>query len=746
MPIGAQVPYNPIAGVTPAEGVPANDANQTRANPNEFGGQVGEAEQRSGDASLDISRQFMMQASEAQAENTLANQFVPAAAQLKANFMQNKGMDAVKAQPQYLADIQDLRDKFISNAGGPYQAQIMSQFMARHAMMETDNSSMYAMRQQENFEQQSHDAMLGTFSDSAAHNYGNADAVAQNIQSANALTLKRGLDQGQDPNSTIPYMQAQITGQIVGNVVEAAIANNDMPSAIKTYDTYKDSLTPKDARDLEVKLAPKINDFNSRSISDHVLGQATQGYNDLVYGKGLGGSVSPIDFVMNHEGGFVTNDGGKGPTNFGVNQESNPDIDVKNITQDQARNILQTRYADKIGAANMSPALAAVAVDSAVNMGVDKTKTLLAQANGDPQKLIDLRRQEYQRLATNDPAKYAADLPIWNARLDDLQKTISQPQTAQANGAQPQSIASDGKAIPSIADYYKANYATLLDNAKNEAVKMNPNDPDFVDTTVAHTKQHMDSIIESYQKANDADLDLVTRGVNGDFTKGVAPTTKDQLFAASPDVQSAWSRLQVENPKAIRTLSTGLLGSKDSKTYGTEYWNTFAKIQSGDVTNLSQVISLADGSQLTRSGLKQIKEDLNEKTDFSTRKKAAFDIIKDQMVTGSFDIEGKKAWDAAIPVLTTAIQKREAAQIPPSQYFDPQNKEYIGNDVLQTMPSTAQSVIIKSTPETRPRNLQDVLYDASKVQNDPEKLRAYMAEARSMGWKPRPSVPLAGNQ
>lgn len=616
----------------------------------------------------------------------------------------------------------------------------MSQFMARHAMMETDNSSMYAMQQQEDFEKQSHEAMLDTFSDTAAHNYSNPNAVAQSIQSSDALTLKRGIDQGQDQQTTIPYIQAQARGQIVNNVVESAIANNDMPSAIKTYDTYKDSLTPKDARDLEVKLTPKINDYNSRNISDHVLGNATQAYNDLVYGTGTGSS-SPIDFVMNHEGGFVTNDGGKGATNFGINSEANPGVDVQNLTQDQARGIIQTKYANAIGADKMSPALAAVAVDSAVNMGVTKTQTLLAQANGDPQKLIDLRRQEYQRLATNDPARYAQYLPTWNSRLDDLQKTISQPQ-----GAQPQSIASDGKAIPSIADYYKANYATLLDNAKNEAIKQNPNDPDFVDTTVSHVKQHMDAIIESYQKANDSDLDLVTRGVNGDFTKGVAPTTKDQLFAGSQDVQAAWTRLQVSNPKAIKELSTGLLGSKDTKDYGSEYWNTFAKIQSGDITNLSQVMPLANGSQLTRSGLKQIKEDLNDKNDFGTRKKAAFDIIKDQMVSGSYDTEGKKAWDAAIPVLTTAIQKREAAQIPPSRYFEPTDKEYIGNDVLQTMPSTAQSVVIKSAPETRPRNLQDVLYDASKVQNDPAKLRAYMVEARSMGWKPSPSVPLAGNQ
>ena len=167
-------------------------------------------------------------------------------------------------------------------------------------------------------------------------------------------------------------------------------------------------------------------------------------------------TASPIDFVMEHEGGYVTNDSGKGPTNFGINQESNPDIDVKNLTQEQARDIVKKRYADKIGADQMSPALAAVAVDSAVNMGVNKTQKLLAEANGDPQKLIDLRRTEYQRLATENPDKYGKYLQTWNARLDDLQKQLPNFGQTQNFAAQSQLY---GKLVSVTQDYYKQLYS-----------------------------------------------------------------------------------------------------------------------------------------------------------------------------------------------------------------------------------------------------------------------------------------------
>lgn len=142
-------------------------------------------------------------------------------------------------------------------------------------------------------------------------------------------------------------------------------------------------------------------------------------------------AANAINWTMQHEGGYVSNDSGKGPTNFGINSEANPGIDVVNLTKDQAAQILHNKYWNGIGADNMSPAMAQVAFDSAVNMGIGKTKTLLAQAGDDPQKLIDLRRQEYQRLADANPEKYGQYLSSWNNRLDDLQKSIGS--TGQEN-------------------------------------------------------------------------------------------------------------------------------------------------------------------------------------------------------------------------------------------------------------------------------------------------------------------------
>jgi hypothetical protein len=131
-----------------------------------------------------------------------------------------------------------------------------------------------------------------------------------------------------------------------------------------------------------------------------------------------------MNFILQKEGSAAVMDSNGAVSKFGVNQAANPDVDVKNLTQDQAKQILQTRYIDKVVTPSMSPQMQMVAADSAVNMGVAKTNELLAQAGGDPQKMIELRKAEYERLAKNDPAQYAASLPGWLNRLNDLQSRL----------------------------------------------------------------------------------------------------------------------------------------------------------------------------------------------------------------------------------------------------------------------------------------------------------------------------------
>lgn len=131
-------------------------------------------------------------------------------------------------------------------------------------------------------------------------------------------------------------------------------------------------------------------------------------------------------FLTGHEKGYAAHDGSalSGPVNMGVNQDANPDLDVKNLTPDQAKQVLHDRYWVASGADALPPQLAAVVGDTAINMGVGKSKELLAQSGGDPGKFLDMRADAYKAIAKANPDK-AANLPTWLARNEDLRNFIS---------------------------------------------------------------------------------------------------------------------------------------------------------------------------------------------------------------------------------------------------------------------------------------------------------------------------------
>lgn len=128
--------------------------------------------------------------------------------------------------------------------------------------------------------------------------------------------------------------------------------------------------------------------------------------------------------VLKIEGGYVANDAGKGETNLGINKTANPDVDIKGLTPEKAKALYKERYWNAIGADSLPPDMRAVAFDAAVNHGPSKANQMIAEANGDPKKMIELRRAEYARLITANPGKFGQYEKSWSNRLDQLSASL----------------------------------------------------------------------------------------------------------------------------------------------------------------------------------------------------------------------------------------------------------------------------------------------------------------------------------
>lgn len=142
------------------------------------------------------------------------------------------------------------------------------------------------------------------------------------------------------------------------------------------------------------------------------------------------------NWILPTEGGFAANDGGSGhPVNFGINQGANPDIDVKSLTPEKAKQLYMQRYWKPSGADRLPPELQAIHFDTAVNMGVGKAQQLLAQSGGDPARYLQLREQRYRQIG-------GSNLPAWLERNKKLAEFGGMPAGAIVNPKAPK--ASEG--------------------------------------------------------------------------------------------------------------------------------------------------------------------------------------------------------------------------------------------------------------------------------------------------------------
>lgn len=132
--------------------------------------------------------------------------------------------------------------------------------------------------------------------------------------------------------------------------------------------------------------------------------------------------------TLKYEGakGEVTHDTG-GMTKYGISSKAHPDVDIANLTKDQARDIYRKHYFDRMGKMDhLHPKVRAVALDAAVNQGLSHAKELVA-AHGkkdNHETMIQARQAHYDHLATKNPAKYGKYHKGWTNRLNRLRADI----------------------------------------------------------------------------------------------------------------------------------------------------------------------------------------------------------------------------------------------------------------------------------------------------------------------------------
>lgn len=791
--ISARVPYDPTE-ITPAQGVPANDEIRTHATAEDFGGNIGQALQNVGNQQEDQATKYMQMATEAKANDIIANQFAPAAAQLKQGFYQKQGIDAVNAQPQYIAGLQDLRSKYTDSASSPYERQILSGWMSRHAAQENDGASVYAGQQLTKFEDQSHNAMLSTLSSNMVGNYTQPDVVDQNMKSGEALIQKHGIDRGQSPDE-IEEVQRQFRGKAAQDMVGSAVARGDITTANSIYNTYKENISGPEQMAIDRTLhTENMKQFGSNAASALLAGNpapyapigTSAQVKSVVADTAQKSGVDPNQAlaVASIESDFGQNAGKRGDvgqTGKGgdLPEQASNMVDALKQSKPVADNAVgrQSEPWEQyvvyqqgnsggpalLKSANDDPTAKAVDVLSNVYDNPKDAKSAIVNNGGNASmtsgQFLDMIKSKYQLHAQH------ALMTIPGAQSAPVQNPVSGDQSVIT------SVPSQTAGGAIMAPHQEGGIA--MQTAVSPTQKLLEMDKVYPDAIMrANQIPNMDqreatlSALEQQHKVYQAGAQAYSTGLVNQADKiAVDPkfTSMDQM---PQELQTA---LMQDHPQTLAYMenranynlehaSGGV--SKEAKEYGPQYNDVLHDIWSGKISSLSQLHDAQADGKITIAGVDRFSKELNNGNDpagkaAETKMQAnAFAIVHSQLTHGmSSDMvkmnpEIEKQISSADIALFNSIDERKSRQIPAGQYYDPANKEFIGNDVkaLQVPKATALAAQISGAKQAvKTRSLGDILGDAAKYRDDPAKQAALKQEAISGGYfdPNAPQVPMS---
>ena len=113
-----------------------------------------------------------------------------------------------------------------------------------------------------------------------------------------------------------------------------------------------------------------------------------------------------FDKLIASEGGYVNHPADPGgETNFGISKRSYPQVDIKNLTRDAARQIYKRDYWDRAQCDKLPPTLAYLLFDCAVNSGIGQAIRFLQRALSvaddgvlGPQSIAAIQRMDSESL------------------------------------------------------------------------------------------------------------------------------------------------------------------------------------------------------------------------------------------------------------------------------------------------------------------------------------------------------------
>lgn len=307
--------------------------------------------------------------------------------------------------------------------------------------------------------------------------------------------------------------------------------------------------------------------FNHQSLDKQleIIGKSTTKARPVSSAPNLDSVVSTIMKNELPDDGMVKiHPDGDGQAIGGINSESFPAQfnEAKNIletkgqdaTKEYLADFYQKEIIEKNGIDKLPADIQAIVADGVTNhwAGFQKELISAAKEGATPEQLIEMRRREYQRLATENPKKYAKNLAAWNNRLDSF-SSVGIPETGTPADFIPVGKRAElyNKTLLAVEAENKlkikdpAQYGEKYGLSMDEIVGFQPNPA----TASVVTKNNAAQIVQQIKDAASPDqIIILADQIKSKYGKYTYNAIRDLADAKMPDEYQAAINLALQDP------------------------------------------------------------------------------------------------------------------------------------------------------------------------------------------------------
>lgn len=698
--------YNPNSSVAPTTNAPQDTIN-IRANPNQFGAQIGSAlegggkqlEQTSDQLSNYIYQKAVLSGD--MAANAGSNQLAQTFASTEDEFKRNyRGMNAVNQLHPVLNSMQQqmndqaaqilkshgplAQEAYLRDSRSFYNNSVLrlGNYVDGEAITEADK------QWQGKFASYRNQASLSA--DNTAIVQGMLDKTV-----SDTLIYENQFKGTTDPN-TIHAAVSQNVGQLLNESILSTAYTGDtaleqkqaLDKAQVLYDQYKDKTIPGEAatpyldaqqRDQiqsrltqrEWQLSGRLDRENAKGLSNTVLSDA--------HGLYIQDLQNMPQQVGHYSSGQVFN--------ALIPQESSGNPNAVNARTGAS------------GLTQITPGLFQQYAKSGQNFNnqADRTEVsnrvmdkYLSQYNNDPGRAMVAWFSGEGNVA---PA--GSSVP-WTTDKSDGNMTTSQyveKGLARLNGS---------GGYQRFSDYAEAHFSDLMDHSKTLAASQFPDRPDLQQTAVSNAQTNLYNIIRTQKIQDKTDSDNIYSYISGNNQYKVPITNVKELETAPESIKETWERMKTVHGSEAFNLENKLIAANshgDAIGLGSKFWDYYSQTMTGKVNDYNSLLSEVGAGKdavLTNTGLKTLypllqRANTSEGQAFNSAEMKFFNQLRPSVTStgvspGAHDGQGDDKFNQFMALTIPKIEAEKQAGKTAEQMFDPKSPDYVGGAVSKFQP------------------------------------------------------------